>query len=232
MVAAAITGILLLLIAYIFVPLGQIVGRQLELAARPLQGYSWNLAFSLSGILAFFAVCWLSAPPAVWVAIVFLGFGLLQGQSRRGVLVASLAIPAALLLRNVTDAERYTFWTPYQEIEVIRQNFADGEFARAIVRVNHTGYQVMVNLSPEFLARHPGLLKEPAAENSFNLPFAFAVANPSALIVGSGTGNDVAAAVRYIKAVPWMRWKSIPAFSRWGRRIPNILTALRPCTFM
>ena len=195
--AAAITGILLLLIAYIFVPLGQIVGRQLELAARPLQGYSWNLAFSLAGILGFFAVCWLSAPPAVWVAIVFLGFGLLQDGVRRSLLVAGLAIPAALLLHDVTTQWQFTFWTPYQEIEVRRQTFQDGEFARAIVSVNHTGYQAIVNLSPEFLARHPTLLKGPADENPYNLPFAFAASTPSVLIVGSGTGNDVAAAVRH-----------------------------------
>jgi spermidine synthase len=195
--AAAITGILLLLISYVFVPLGQIVGRQLELASRPLKGYSWNLAFSLAGILGFFAVCWMSAPPAVWVAIVFLGFGWLQARGRRRWLVAGLAIPAVLLLHDVTTADQFTFWTPYQEIEVLRQNFRDGEFARAIVRVNHTGYQAIVNLSPEFLQRHPTLLKEPADENPYNLPFAFAPANPSVLVVGSGTGNDVAAAVRH-----------------------------------
>jgi spermidine synthase len=53
-----------------------------------------------------------------------------------------------------------------------------------------------VNLSSDFLGRHPGLLHEAPDENSYNLPFRFTSPNPSVLIVGSGTGNDVAAALR------------------------------------
>ena len=53
-----------------------------------------------------------------------------------------------------------------------------------------------MNLSDNFLARHPDLLKVPADELPYNLPFRFATANPRVLIVGSGTGNDVAAALR------------------------------------
>lgn len=194
--AAAIAGVLLLLITYAFIPLGQTVSAQLELAARPLQGYSWNLAASLAGILAFFAVCWFSLPPGVWVAGIFLGFGLLQDQARRGILIASVAIPAALLLHDVSTPLHYSFWTPYQQIEVSRLNFSDGEFAEAIVEVNHTGYQFMVNLSNAFLERHPGLLQEPVDENPYNMPFAFAQATPRVLIVGAGSGNDAAAAIR------------------------------------
>src|SRR5437870_9621356 len=59
-----------------------------------------------------------------------------------------------------------------------------------MVRVNHTGYQHMVNLSPEFLARHPKLLKEAPDENPYNIPFRFAVPSPSVMIVGSGTGRS------------------------------------------
>ncbi len=197
LVAAAITGLLLLLIAYVFVPLGQIVGRQLELAVEPLHGYSWNLAFSLAGILGFFAVCWISAPPPVWISVIFLGFGVLQATPRHKLFVASLAIPAAMLLHDAATPDHFSLWTPYQQIEVLRQRFSDGEWARVFVRVNHTGYQAIVNLSPEFLQRHPRLLKEPADQNPYNLPFAFAAPNPSVLVVGSGTGNDVAAAVRH-----------------------------------
>src|SRR5580704_14425757 len=58
LLAVLMVAALLLLVACIFIPLGQVVSRQLELAARPLQGYSWNLAASLLGILTFFAVSW------------------------------------------------------------------------------------------------------------------------------------------------------------------------------
>lgn len=194
--AVAITGLLLLLITYIFIPLGQIVSAQLELAASPLRAYSWNLAASLAGILAFFAVSWSGFPPGVWVAIIFSTAALLQDELRRGLLFACLAIPAAFLLHDVNTPLHFNRWTPYQQIEVTQQNFADGEFGRAVVRVNHTGYQMVVNLSENFLGRHPGLLKETAVHNPYNLPFAFAASAPRVLIVGSGVGNDVAAAVR------------------------------------
>jgi spermidine synthase len=88
-------------------------------------------------------------------------------------------------------------WTPYQQIQYFRYYTPDGDFWQSILSVNHTGYQITVNLSPEYLARHPGLLKEPQDENPYNLAFRFAVPSPSVLVVGSGTGNDVAAALRH-----------------------------------
>ena len=40
-------------------------------------------------------------------------------------------------------------------------------------------------------------MKEAPEENPYNLPFRFAAPNPAVMIVGSGTGNDVAAALRH-----------------------------------
>jgi SAM-dependent methyltransferase len=64
------------------------------------------------------------------------------------------------------------------------------------MRVNHTFYQSIANLSPEFAARHPTVQKE-GEDNPYNVPFRFAVHAPAVLVVGSGTGNDVAAALRH-----------------------------------
>src|SRR5437764_6962604 len=47
LLAAAVTTIILWLITSIFIPLGQTVSRQIELAPSTLYGYSWNLAGSL-----------------------------------------------------------------------------------------------------------------------------------------------------------------------------------------
>src|SRR5262249_16277563 len=55
----------------------------------------------------------------------------------------------------------------------------------------------IVNLSDGFLARHPGLMNEKPDDNPYNLPFRFAKSSPAVLIVGAGTGNDAAAAVRH-----------------------------------
>ena len=197
LLAVVVTTILLLLITYIFIPIGQTVSRQIELAPRPLYGYSWNLAGSLVGILAFFAVSWLALPPAVWFTIVLAGMALLPSNRSATIRLAAAILPVVLLLVDPYSPHRFNLWTPYQQIELEDVNFPDGELSRTEIRVNHTSYQTIVNLSPDFLARHPGLLTEAPDENPYNLPFRFTSPNPSVLIVGSGTGNDVAAALRH-----------------------------------
>jgi spermidine synthase len=197
MLAVTVTAILLLLITYIFIPMGQTVSRQIELAPRPLYGYSWNLAGSLVGILAFFAVSWLALPPAVWFAIVLAGMAFLQSSRSDSIRLSTAILPVALLLFDPSTPHHFALWTPYQQIDVEDQTFPDGQLSRTEIRVNHTGYQKIVNLSPNFLALHPTLLTEAPDENPYNLPFRFTVSNPSVLIVGSGTGDDVAAALRH-----------------------------------
>jgi spermidine synthase len=197
LLAVAVTAILLLLITYIFIPIGQTVSRQIELAPRPLYGYSWNLAGSLVGIFAFFAVSWLALPPAVWFAIVLAGMALLQSSRSSAIWLVAAIVPVALLLFDPSTSHHFNLWTPYQQIEVEDFLFPDGELYRTLIRVNHTGYQIVANLSPDFLAHHPGIVKEALEDNPYNLPFRFASPSPSVLIVGSGTGNDVAAALRH-----------------------------------
>jgi spermidine synthase len=195
LLAVAITAILLLLITFIFIPIGQTVSRQLELAPSPLYGYSCNLAGSLAGIVAFFAVSWLALPPAVWFAIVLVAMAMLQSNRDNSLRIVAAAVPITLLLFDPSTPHHFTLWTPYQQIELEDKTFPDGALRGSEIRVNHAGYQTIVNLSPDFLARHP--LKEAQDNNPYNLPFRFAVPNPSVLIVGSGTGNDVAAALRH-----------------------------------
>lgn len=197
LLAFTVALLLLFLITCIFIPFGQIVSRQIDLAPTPLLAYSWNLAASLAGILAFFAVCWSRLPPATWLAVLFVGMGLLQSTRKAQLLVVSFAISAALLLYSPATPQHYIIWSPYQQLEVNQESFPTGEWKDTIVVVNHTTYQTMVNLSPEFLRKHPGLLHdERASEDPYNLAFRFATDRPKVLVVGSGTGNDVAAAVR------------------------------------
>jgi spermidine synthase len=197
LLAVAVAAVLLFLITYIFIPIGQTVSRQIELAPRTLYGYSWNLAGSLVGILAFFAVSWFALPPAVWFTVVLAGIALLQSDRGAAIRFAAAILPVALLLVDPATPHRFNLWTPYQQIELEDETFPDGELYRTEIRVNHTGYQTIANLSPGFLARHPQLLREAQDENPYNLPFRFTSPNPRVLIVGSGTGNDVAAALRH-----------------------------------
>lgn len=135
--------------------------------------------------------------PSVWFGLVIAGVALLQDLPRDRVRVAFLIVVVALFLRDSTSPDHYTVWTPYQQIEYSRAYAQNGEMVSGNVKVNHTGYQYITNLSSEFLLRHPELLKQPVDENPYNMPFRFAVPSPSVLIVGSGTGNDAAAALRH-----------------------------------
>src|SRR5215470_3937978 len=194
--SALLAGLLFLLLVLIFVPLGQVVSRQMNAAPRPLTAYSWNLFGSLAGILAFLGISRLMLPPAFWLTIILLGLAVLQARRRERWAVAALAVPVALLLLDPTPRNGYTIWTPYQQIQYWRYYARNGEFVAGQFQVNHTGYQFMVNLSASFLARHRGALREPVDENPYNLPFRFTGPEPSVLVVGSGSGNDVAGALR------------------------------------
>jgi len=197
LLAALVCGGLMLLITTVFVPLGQEVSRQFDAARRPLDAYSWNLAGSLLGILTFFIVCRLMWPPTLWLPVVFIGFGMLQVSRAEQWLLAAMALPAALLLYEPATTYHFAFWTPYQQIEYQRTHI-DGisEPAGGSILVNHDGYQWIVNLAPDFVSRHPSLLKERIEDNPYNLPFRFAMPHPSVMIVGAGSGNDTAAALR------------------------------------
>ncbi len=194
---ALLTAILFLLLVWIFIPLGQIVGRQMNLSPKPLTGYSWNLFGSLAGILAFLAASRMMLQPWVWLGIVLAGFALLQSRTRDRSLLFFLLIPLVMLLHDPATADHYSFWTPYQQIEYTRVYAENGDFALGKVHVNHVGYQTIVNLSDGFLARHPKSLQEERWQNPYNVAYRFARPSPSVLIVGSGTGNDVAAALRH-----------------------------------
>src|SRR6202142_1796618 len=110
LLAVAVTTILLLLMTYVFIPIGQTVSRQIELAPRTLYGYSWNLAGSLAGILAFFAVSWLALPPAVWFTIVFLGMALLQSSRSDSIRLAAAIVPVEILLIDPSPPEHFNLW--------------------------------------------------------------------------------------------------------------------------
>src|SRR6266550_3038192 len=71
---------------------------------------------------------------------------------------------------------------------------------------NDTWYQQILDLSPKFVVSQPQFFQDiPIEWNAYNLPYHFYPQPPSVLILGSGLGNDVAAALRngaeYVTAV-------------------------------
>ena len=186
---AFVTGVLWLIVMF-FAVLGGFVGEHMSQIAS-LPAYSINLAGSLTGILAFTCLSFLRTPPAVWLTLGFLL--VLPFLWSRWIEIAVLAAVVAVALIPQPN----TYWSPYHRIDV-RPIFAAGDSSPSAYELsyNHAWYQTMVDLSPDFVRHYP--LAEPnrSVSDYYDLPYRF-VSNPhNVLVVGAGTGNDVAAALR------------------------------------
>ena len=201
----------LMLICIAMIPLGQLVGYYLETISNTVSAYSVNLLGSIIGIwlLAVFAFLWLS--PGYWFAIAFALILLAEPISWRNGLIGA-AFMAITLLALVPPHDTKVYWSPYQKLSAV----AVGN-QQYNINVNNEGYMTIANLSPERLAQDPELANSYQA-SSYDSPFLFAQSVNRVLVIGSGAGNDVAAALRHgashIDAV-----EIDPVISTLGRRL-------------
>ena len=193
-------------IALAFVPFGQVIGRAFQ--GESLADYSVNLLGSLAGILVFSIYSLLALPAWCWF---LLGLPLLlllvppRPLSRFGTVAVSV-----LLVLVVWTMDRGTIWSPYHKLEITPASFDpvtltllpfdQNRHAQPLpvevafnLRVNDDFYQLPVDLSDAAVARFPVL-------GSWR-DWSFTVCKlhtplDRVLIVGGGTGNDAAAAIR------------------------------------
>jgi len=185
------------LIAFTFIPLGQIVGSSLEAARNGIAAYSVNVLFSLFGILAYTGLCFLELPPPIWFAMsALLALALFwRVKSLRWRCALGLAVCTALVSIGPQSPAR-VLWSPYQKITISPVPNSATPMAYDLL-TNDNWHQRIINLSPAFVSAHPELFKKvPAEWNSYNVPYHFYRDAGSVLILGAGTGNDVAAALR------------------------------------
>src|ERR1700733_11879704 len=197
LLALAVMVPLFAVIAMAFVPTGQLVGWYLEQAPDGVSAYSVNVLASLAGIAAYTLLCFLYQPPAVWmlVAGVLSALVFWRKAQVRWLLVASFLV-CVLLLAGRDHRGISTYWSPYQKLD-LHPNYENDRITSYTLNTNDTWYQQIVDLSPAFVQSHPDeFRRRPAAWRAYNLPYQFYPAPPSVLILGSGMGNDVAAALR------------------------------------
>jgi SAM-dependent methyltransferase len=169
------------LLTMFFVPLGALMGAEFR-KLPPLRAYSVDIAGSLLGIIAFAALSAARQPPVVWLAIGFGAWVLASLDDWR--FAAALGIAAAGATLGVTprgDAPEY--WSPYYRIGVTPTPWG------ANVTVNGAMHQVMLNLDPAHAARD---VRTAVARAGYLQPYRFAARVDTALVVGAGTGNDLA----------------------------------------
>jgi spermidine synthase len=214
-----------LLLPLLFVAVAALLATAAQRMARemapvaPLRGYTLNVAGSLAGVAAFGMISWLELSPVVWFAIAFAvaipllilpepaAGGVAAGPEnarpvpRRPVARAAIAVDIALLavaLVLVQIMARGALWSPYYKITVGQEG------ADTVIEVNNIFHQSMAPVAHK--------------EYFYQWPYtAFGDTFENVLILGAGSGTDVAAALahgaRHVDAV-----EIDPTIIRLGRR--------------
>ncbi len=240
-VGVVLTFMLMVLLWEIFVPVGRLLGRLMSDHPNTIAAYSVNVAGSLLGIWLFVLASALYLPPVAWFAafaagaLFFIGTG---GKCRRTdaiLLVAIVALGAAAGYEVGFEDVR---WTPYQKLAIAeikpdgyqrhskwvrtllgeRETF-NVDIGRTYIAVNNTGYQAALDLRPETVAANTQKYPlEQRGYSQYDIPPRLHLLPKSMLIVGAGSGNDAAGALRngveHVVAV-----EIDPGIIEYGRRL-------------
>jgi spermidine synthase len=169
------------LVALVFVGLGQVMGRAFDAIPGRVRAYSIDVAGSLTGIAAFAAMSWLELPPTAWFVPILILMLYFAGW-RKPVQVTAAAVSYALVAIGshvLTAQGTQIFWSPYYKVSYAPEY--------QVIATNEIGHQNMVavgQIGPAYLLPH--LLNRDAGGAAFS----------DVMIIGAGSGNDVAAALR------------------------------------
>jgi len=161
-------------VAALFVTVAQRMGRELS-GKPPLRAYVINLLGSLTGVAAFALVSWLQLPPLVWFGVASAAALPFIVQGRRLVAAANIVL-LACALAIVHRMEAGSLWSPYYRITIFQDR------SDTVVEVNHIFHQSMAPVATK--------------EYFYQWPYTvFGDSFDEVLILGAGTGTDVAAAL-------------------------------------
>jgi Spermine/spermidine synthase domain len=172
--------VIFLAVAAVMMMIGEGVARTFVLF-RPLDAYRLDILGSIAGIAVFSALSFVNAKPLAWGLVVALVLLLLLLQGKRAGVAQGVVQGVALLsLVGMLGAESLTstdLWSPYYRISVVKHQ------PNYIIDANGVPHQV--------------IQAESRRSPSYFLPYKQAPANPlnDVLVIGAGTGNDVATAL-------------------------------------
>jgi Spermine/spermidine synthase domain len=168
--------LLFISVAALFVAVAHRMGRDLS-GRPPLRAYVINLLGSLTGVAAFALVSWLELPPSAWFGVAAAAALPFILQDRRWLAAVNVALLAGSLA-VVHRMEAGSLWSPYYRITIFQDK------ADTVVEVNHIFHQSMA----------------PVAQKEYFYQWPYTVFGDTfdeVLILGAGTGTDVAAALRH-----------------------------------
>lgn len=198
-VFALILLLFFMLTMLVFVVLGQLTGRRM-IGIPPLSAYVVNLLGSLAGIWLFSGLSYLYTSPWLWFGLGLVLVLYFWRHSLRQLAVNAVAAAALVGVLLVTQGA--TMWSPYYRINVFPLRMAgepvgDPAVSGYELYANQVAHEDAVNLSDAQFARHPEYADILTVYRSlYDLPYAFKQPR-QILVVGSGLGNDIAAALRH-----------------------------------
>jgi spermidine synthase len=193
------TFALMVLLWEVFVPLGRLLGRLLDDHPHTIRAYSVNVAGSLLGIWSFALLSSWYLPPGAWalacglLLVPFLG----TGRERLVNLGLVAAIVAGCWAAGHERGALNVVWSPYQKLALFDIDNRHPSYAgKYMITVNNASYQGIIDLGEEGLAENHRIPKEQHGLSQYDLPLRFRPGAERVLIVGAGSGNDVAGALR------------------------------------
>lgn len=198
--SAIFTSIVILFFLYtmtMFILPGQLIGKLMK-GWKPITAYIINLAGSLVGIWAFAYVSYLYLPPAGWFTVGLAGvLWFSRADGKQFVINGVLSV---VIVGVLIGFQGETLWSPYYRVDVnplgAELNEEDPWEAGYDLLVNQIGFMTAVNLSEDYLEENPEYGEAISYfDTIYNFPYAL-VEPEKVLVVGAGTGNDVAAALR------------------------------------
>jgi spermidine synthase len=183
-------AVVFLLTVLTFVPVGQVCGR-LMAGRDKLRAYGLNLLGSLAGVALMLLLSWLWTPPVVWFELCCFGLLLFYERAQSAVLVGIGCATAGLIILSWPVNPLWkTIYSPYQLLEL-----SQGRRGLMTIRAAGHYYQRVYDLarSNANVAADPQLRR---IRDYYELPYHIHGTPHDVAIVGAGTGNDVAAALR------------------------------------
>ena len=171
----AVLGIVFTMVVLLFIPLGQRIGKLMAWFS-PLYGYTLNILGSLFGVICFGILSFFNAPAFVWFFVTGFLAGLILYKDK--IFIAALFV-AVLVTVIIGVSEKNIIWSPYYSIQLLK-----GEDKSLSVYVNQLFHQKAVNFD-----------KDLNAGDKYGFPYKW-FNKGRVLIIGSGTGNDVCAALK------------------------------------
>jgi hypothetical protein len=183
--------VIFVLTVAIMAGIGQGVAR-IFIRFEGLEAYRLDILGSIGGIAVFSALSFAEMPPVVWGAFVAAGLVVLMGRHRRYWQLAGVV--AIIVLLGIESTSSMTYWSPYYKVTATKP--AGHKAASLAVSANNIPHQTIYPVT-----------KLHQLEPFYFYPYRHLKGNPldQVLIVGAGTGNDVAVALsegaRHIDAV-------------------------------